>query len=113
MCLPISWRLENGIAADHGVAHVVALWLSEITVCLGRGGWQQNHITMMPLTKLGMSSEGILRFLLPPAPNKGRRQPQTRGCALFLSFLKAPEWGVAGYPTGTPYAFPAFRLTSL
>ena len=64
--------------------------------CLSRqgGGWQQNHVTMatlakvvMSLSKSVMSPKQFLWFLLPPAPNIGRRQPQTRGCAALFPFF--------------------------
>ena len=56
--------------------------------CLSRqGGWQQNHAIVMALAKDVMSAEYFcVWFSLPPAPNTGRRQPQTGATPPFLYF---------------------------
>ena len=68
------------------------LWLSEITVCLGRGGWQQDHFTMttvskgvMSLAKVVMSAEDFP--VVPAAASAQHRAPTAADSRLRLSFF--------------------------
>ena len=85
-------------AAAMAAARGVGLWLSEITVCLGRGGWQQNHSAMSPVAELVMSPEyfwwlSLFSVVLAAASTQHRVPTAAdRGLSPFLRFCFRSRW---------------------
>ena len=78
------------------------LWLSEITICLGRGGWQQNHSAMSSVAELVMPPEyfwwlSLFSVVLAAASTQHRVPTAAdRSLSPFLRFCFRSRWCIGG-----------------